>query len=108
VQRAGASSINPNPLSCRYCREHNIAASQAASAAFFTHSTERILWAAKTEKSRHVFNYRTMKAVTGKQMKTVWQFTALGRAEKIFGKHPTQKPVALVERCLLTAATSSL
>jgi site-specific DNA-methyltransferase (adenine-specific) len=31
---------------------------------------------------------------------------APGAEEKRFGKHPTQKPVALVERCLL-AATSA-
>ena len=36
----------------------------------------------------------------GKQMKTVWKFPAAGKAEKAFGKHPTQKPVALVKRCL--------
>jgi hypothetical protein len=44
-----------------------------------------------------------MKAVTGEQMKTVWQFYSPRKDEKIFGKHPTQKPVALIERCLLAA-----
>jgi site-specific DNA-methyltransferase (adenine-specific) len=81
---------NPNPppnLSCRY----------------FTHSTETVIWAAKTEKSKHVFHYAAMKSVTGKQMKTVWRIPAPGNGEKTFGKHPTQKPVALVERCLLAA-----
>ncbi len=69
----------------------------------FTHSTETVLWAAKSEKSRHVFNYDDMRAVTGKQMKTVWTMSAPGSDEKKFGKHPTQKPVALVERCLLAS-----
>lgn len=96
MQQLGMKILNdiawekPNPppnLSCRY----------------FTHSTETVLWAAKSEQSRHVFNYKTMKAVTGKQMKTVWTMPAPGKAEKLFGKHPTQKPVALVERCLLAA-----
>lgn len=36
----------------------------------------------------------------GKQMKTVWRFPAAGRDEKKFGKHPTQKPTALIGRCL--------
>ena len=69
----------------------------------FTHSTETAIWAAKNEKSRHVFNYKAMKAVTGKQMKTVWTMTSPKNGEKAFGKHPTQKPVALVERCLLAS-----
>lgn len=96
LQQLGFKILNdiawekPNPppnLSCRY----------------FTHSTETVLWAAKSEKSKHLFNYKAMKAVTGKQMKTVWKMPAPGRAEKTFGKHPTQKPVALIERCLLAA-----
>ena len=77
---------NPPPnLSCRY----------------FTHSTELIIWAAKSAKSKHRFNYQTMKNQNGgKQMKTVWTIPAPSRVEKKFGKHPTQKPVALVRRCL--------
>jgi hypothetical protein len=70
----------------------------------FTHSTETVLWAAKTEKSRHVFNYQLMRRKAGgKQMKTVWHIPSPSNGEKVFGKHPTQKPVALVERCLLAA-----
>ena len=70
----------------------------------FAHSTETILWATKAPKgSRHkyTFHYQEMKAENGgKQMKSVWQFPAAGRAEKKLGKHPTQKPVTLIERCL--------
>jgi site-specific DNA-methyltransferase (adenine-specific) len=136
MQQLGFKILNdiawekPNPppnLSCRY----------------FTHSTETILWAAKSEKSKHLFNYQEMRKVTGKQMKTVWRkeefstridadlrgleektnsdsekisdnscqsvskefspiwtMTAPGGDEKKFGKHPTQKPVALIERCI--------
>ncbi|MGF1483101.1 MAG: DNA-methyltransferase [Opitutales bacterium] len=77
---------NPPPnLSCRY----------------FTHSTELIIWAARDASSKHTFNYAEMKAANeDRQMKDVWRLTAPGRAEKAFGKHPTQKPLALVERCL--------
>jgi site-specific DNA-methyltransferase (adenine-specific) len=123
MQQLGYKILNdiawekPNPppnLSCRY----------------FTHSTETILWAARDEKSKHVFNYQDMRKVTGKQMKTVWRdlnsdagcrmpetessglcptasdiwtLSAPGSDEKAHGKHPTQKPIALIERCLLAS-----
>ncbi len=70
----------------------------------FTHSTEIILWASKAPKgSRHkyTFSYDEMRQENGgKQMKTVWRFAPPGRTEKQFGRHPTQKPVALMDRCI--------
>jgi site-specific DNA-methyltransferase (adenine-specific) len=82
------SWVKPNPppnLSCRY----------------FTHSTETIIWAAKNKKSRHTFHYKLMKEIAGgRQMKSVWEIYPPGREEKRFGKHPTQKPIALLERIL--------
>ena len=86
------SWVKPNPppnLSCRY----------------FTHATETIIWAAKNKKSRHTFNYKLMKEVNhGKQMKSVWEFLPPGREEKRFGKHPAQKPLALIERIIRAAS----
>lgn len=77
---------NPPPnLACRY----------------FTHSTETVLWAAKNKKSKHYYNYSLMKELNGgKQMKSVWRFTAPGKIEKELGKHPTQKPLALLDRII--------
>ena len=70
----------------------------------FTHSTEVVLWASKAPKgSRHkyTFNYDEMRRENGgKQMKTVWEFTSPKAHEKRYGKHPTQKPLALIDRCL--------
>src|SRR5207245_4919338 len=64
-----------------------------------------LIWAAKNAKSRHTFNYSLMKQhAGGKQMKSVWQIPAPDRDEKRFGKHPTQKPVALLERILLASS----
>ena len=84
--------MNPNPppnLSCRY----------------FTHATETIIWAAKNSKSRHTFHYKLMKESNrGKQMKSVWEIRPPEPWEKKFGKHPTQKPVALLERILLASS----
>jgi site-specific DNA-methyltransferase (adenine-specific) len=98
MQQLGFKILNdiawekPNPppnLACRY----------------FTHSTETIIWAAKNHKSKHYFDYKTMKELAGgKQMKTVWRFCPPKNGEKKFGKHPAQKPVALIERCLLAGS----
>ena len=101
MQQLGMKVLNditwekPNPppnLSCRY----------------FTHSTETIIWSAKNEKSKHCFNYDKMREANGgKQMKSVWQFTAPNGGEKDFGKHPTQKPVKLLERIILASTNES-
>lgn len=92
MQQLGMKMLNeitwqkPSPppnLSCRY----------------FTHSTETILWAAKSEKSKHIFNYDLMcNENEGKQMKSVWVIKPPTRIEKLNGKHPTQKPVELLDR----------
>jgi len=80
---------NPPPnLSCRY----------------FTHSTETILWARKTTAKKHFFNYGLMKEMNGgKQMKDVWTGNLTSSKEKIFGRHPTQKPIYLLTKILLSS-----
>ena len=86
------SWVKPNPppnLSCRY----------------FTHATETIIWAAKNKKSRHTFNYKLMREWNrGKQMKSVWAMYPPATWEKKFGKHPAQKPLALLERILMASS----
>lgn len=75
----------------------------------FTHSTELILWATKARKGkeRYTFNYDEMKAENGdKQMKNVWRMPAPSKDEKLYGKHPTQKPVNLIARCLRASTNS--
>jgi site-specific DNA-methyltransferase (adenine-specific) len=37
------------------------------------------------------------------ELESIWTLSAPGNGEKTFGKHPTQKPVALIERCLLAS-----
>lgn len=98
-------NASPN-LSCRY----------------FTHSTELLVWASPTSRGKllHTFNYARMKAENGgRQMRDVWslprtgdeELTADGRGrlwtqiaprkgEKAHGSHPTQKPLALLERVI--------
>lgn len=83
------AKTNPPPnLSCRY----------------FTHSTEFIIWARKSKKSSHYYNYELMKKINGgTQMKDVWHLPAIARWEKSCGKHPTQKPLALLTRIILAS-----
>lgn len=70
----------------------------------FTASTEFIIWARKDKKKGHTFNYDLMKAMNaGKQMKDVWALPALARWEKTFAKHPTQKPLSVLARCILAS-----
>lgn len=66
----------------------------------FTHSTETVLWAKKNIKAaKPLFNYALMKEQNGgKQMKDVWQGSLTSRKEKKHGKHPTQKPLYLLNR----------
>lgn len=81
---------NPPPnLSCR----------------FFTHSTEIIVWARKQKKVAHYYNYDLMHTLAGdRQMTDVWRMQAIAPWEKSCGKHPAQKPLALVVRALLASS----
>ena len=83
------NKTNPPPnLSCKY----------------FTHSTEFIIWARKSAKRSHYFNYELMKGLNdGKQMKDVWVLPSIGAWEKTMGKHPTQKPLSVLSRIVLSS-----
>ncbi|MFB6261999.1 MAG: site-specific DNA-methyltransferase [Bradymonadaceae bacterium] len=81
--------VNPPPnLSCRY----------------FTHGTETLIWAARDHEATHTFNYEKMKEMNGgKQMKNLWKIMSPRKDEKEHGKHPTQKPIKLLNRIVLAA-----
>ena len=69
----------------------------------FTHSTEQIIWARKEHKTAHYYNYSLMKEINGdKQMKDVWRLPAIAKWETSLGKHPTQKPLSLLTRIILS------
>ncbi|MBD3193759.1 MAG: site-specific DNA-methyltransferase [Candidatus Lokiarchaeota archaeon] len=89
----------PPNLSCRY----------------FTHSHETILWARKSTESNHTFNYEKMKYWNNikdklknkdKQMRSVWSIPLLSKSEKLHGKHPTQKPIELLNRIIRSSTNS--
>ena len=101
LELEGFSIINnitwqkPNPAPNLACRS-------------FTHSTETILLARKQltpkKKGKHYFNYDLMKEINNnKQMKDVWLLPLPSKKEKIYGKHPTQKPLSVLERIILAS-----
>lgn len=83
------AKTNPPPnISCRY----------------FTYSTEFIIWARKSQKRPHYYNYELMKQLNDdKQMTDVWRMPAIAPWEKSCGKHPTQKPLCVLSRIILAS-----
>ena len=78
----------------------------------FTASHETLIWASKSKKAKHTFNYKAMREgdfpsdfikKPGKQMRSIWSITTPAKAEKFFGKHPTQKPTTLLDRIILAS-----
>jgi len=62
-------------------------------------STEFIVWARKSKKDKYYFNYKLAKELNGgKQMRSTWITRSTPRGEKTFGKHPTQKPLDILQR----------
>jgi site-specific DNA-methyltransferase (adenine-specific) len=87
-------------------------ASPNLSCRFFTASHETILWARKHKKAKHTFNYELMKngewpedfiKKPNLQMRSVWAVNPPKKEEKKFTKHPTQKPLSLLERIVLAS-----
>ncbi len=81
----------------------------------FAHSHETLIWAKKDKKIKHTYNYKEMKEGyfpedkiknEGKQMRSVWSIPTPTSAEKEFGKHPTQKPLALLKRIILASTNN--
>ena len=93
---------------------------------YFAASHETLIWAKKDKKAKHTFNYKLMKEGNfpedfiknpGKQMRSVWAFDdrfsndevwvipTASKKEKEFGKHPAQKPIALLKR-IVSASTN--
>ncbi len=88
-------NASPN-LSCRY----------------FTASHETLIWARKDKNAKHKFNYSLIKnsnwpedfiKKSGLQMRSVWAIYPPKKEEKVFGKHPTQKPIDLLNRIIIAS-----
>lgn len=78
----------------------------------FAASHETLIWAKKEKQAKHYFDYKAMKLGNwkedklknkDKQMRSVWSISTPKQSEKKFGKHPTQKPQALLERIIVAS-----
>src|SRR3989339_1732278 len=77
---------------------------------FFTESTEHLIWATKNGDGKKLkFNYQwTKDHITdpinpiGKQTRNVWSIPLTPKKEKWGGEHPTQQPMELLRRIILT------
>lgn len=79
----------------------------------FAASHESIIWASPSKGGKHYFDYEAMKSFdalgdpikkSGKQMRSVWWIPTTPASEKKWGKHPTQKPNALLDRIILACS----
>src|SRR3989344_1908690 len=76
----------------------------------FTESAEHLIWATKNrDNKKWKFNYEDTKNLIedslnpmGKQTRNVWVIPLTPKSEKFAGEHPTQKPVELLRRILLS------
>ncbi|MEH7336384.1 site-specific DNA-methyltransferase, partial [Neobacillus drentensis] len=69
----------------------------------FTHSSEFIIWAKKFPSSKQIFNLEQMSKMNdGKPMTDLWVLPHVSQIEKNFGYHPTQKPIKLLQRIILS------
>lgn len=68
----------------------------------FNFSAEYIIWARKCKDKKHFYDIDLMKQINGgKRMSDVWSIPTPGLWEKTCGKHPTQKPLRLLNRIIL-------
>ena len=68
------------------------------------HAHETLLWASKTRGARHTFNYDLINGPDPtSQLSSVWHIPAVPLREKTHGRHPTQKPLRLLRRCVLAS-----
>lgn len=72
---------------------------------YFNFTTEYIVWARKKENVPHFFNCDLMEQLNGgARMSDVWRIPFLSSWELKCGKHPTQKPLRLLYRIILSAS----
>jgi len=71
----------------------------------FCESTEHIIWAVNNSQKKAKnwkFDYNYLKKINGgKQMRNMWDIPMTPVSERKHGKHPSQKPIEVLERLIL-------
>src|SRR5215212_11438159 len=71
----------------------------------WAHAHETLLWASKGSGSRYTFNYDLINSQhQNAQLSSVWHIPSVPKNEKLYGYHPTQKPLRLVRRAILASS----
>lgn len=74
----------------------------------FQYTTEFVIWAQLDNHSHHVFNEDWIRmSNSGKMLGDVWELPAVQQWEKKCGKHPTQKPLSLLSRIVLSSTSEN-
>jgi site-specific DNA-methyltransferase (adenine-specific) len=69
-----------------------------------THAHETLLWASKHKGARHTFNYDLINSGDPtSQLSSVWHIPSVPLREKSLGRHPTQKPLRILRRAVLSS-----
>jgi hypothetical protein len=70
----------------------------------WVHAHETLIWASKGSRSRYTFNYDLINSQDpSAQLSSVWHIPSVPKNEKLFGYHPTQKPLRLLRRAILAS-----
>ncbi|MDR0485025.1 MAG: site-specific DNA-methyltransferase [Alphaproteobacteria bacterium] len=78
----------------------------------FTNAHETLLWCAKNKDAKYYFHYHSMKILNDdKQMSSIWELPICSGNERVRSDdnktlHPTQKPLSLLNRILLSSTTT--
>jgi site-specific DNA-methyltransferase (adenine-specific) len=90
------------PSSGRSLRSPSGSSGSALFQLAWAHAHETLLWASKSKGAKHTFNYDLINSRDPKaQVSSVWHIPSVPKREKLYGYHPTQKPLRLVRRAMV-------
>jgi site-specific DNA-methyltransferase (adenine-specific) len=90
------------PSSGRSLRSPSGSSGSALFQLAWAHAHETLLWASKSKGAKHTFNYHLINSRDPKaQVSSVWHIPSVPKREKLYGYHPTQKPLRLVRRAMV-------